>query len=109
MAIKLGQVVTNHEKLPLIKLHDFSMTCFGMSHDKLITLYLLLHQINEHRGTPMTYHEGLPSIKSHTSLHTIHGYIRSRDKLKLSYLHYHKTFGHQNCQGSCHTARSSHS
>ena len=72
MVTKLGRVVTFHEELPLIELHDPSMTCFVRSRDKLNATYLHLPNLTRSGGLPgpkattydkvVTYREGLPLI-----------------------------------------------
>ena len=44
----------------------------------------------------VTYNKKLQPIKSHKPLNTCH--VRSRDKLKIFYLHHHHTYIHQSWQ-----------
>ena len=48
MVTKLGRVVMYHKEVPLIKLHDPSITLFLSSRDKLNTVCLNLHWIHIH-------------------------------------------------------------
>ena len=50
MVDKLGRVVVYNEELPLIKLHDPSITCFLRSCDKLNILYIDVHLTNGHQS-----------------------------------------------------------
>ena len=50
MVDKLGRVVVYNEELPLIKLHDPSITCFLRSCDKLNILYIDMHLTNGHQS-----------------------------------------------------------
>ena len=49
MATKLGEVVTYHEEIPLIKLPILQSRGFMSSHDILNTLYLHFQQTNNHQ------------------------------------------------------------
>ena len=69
MTIKFGQVVTYHEELLLIKLHELSITCFCE-----ITGYIkyfipsCIRSMAIKYGKVVTLREKLPPINSHNPL-----------------------------------------
>ena len=79
MVIKLGRVLTYHKEVPLLKLHDPSITLFLRSRDKLNTVYLNLHWIH---------------INIHIDSHNPSN-IWLREMARRIYLYYHNAYGHK--------------
>ena len=98
MATKLGTMVTYLDKLLPIKSYD-PLIMWSCN----ITWQIKNHYISTIR-VPMTtklnkmvnYLDGLLPVKSYNLCSC--GVVRSRDKRKLLYLHYHSAYGHQTSQ-----------
>ena len=66
IATRLGRVVTYHEGLPTIRLHDHSITCLAKSLEKKKSTARMLTVIK--RGRVAIYLEQFLSIKSYNPL-----------------------------------------